>query len=251
MTHPRRIEIPFGVSYDGDTVSIPLTASNRNHCFISGAPGSGKSTLLKVMIESIAGSSGQSPAVVWTDYFSVNHEKIRHDRILDVHLPMDLHPEERMRALSERLYEEAQNRIRILARENAPSYRSVASMPMIIAVIDDLSSFDRSDSRDTAADRLLSVLRMSHAIGISLICSSQLPVSSVRGITPAIADLFNIRISLRAPYAYILEALDFHRSEATAEEIEAMKRLSSGYPGDFVCHNRYHAGSFAAGHVKP
>ena len=192
----QRIDIPFGVSVEDEVVSIPMILPHRNHCIIIGAPGSGKSTLLKVMIDSIGAKYDKSQVAIWTDYFSHNHEKCPSDSIIEVCIPGMRH-EERMIALFDRLYEEVQNRLEIISQNRVSSYSHVDSLPLIIAVIDDLFPLEYSDRGRYTAEKLWGVLRMSHAVGISLICSCQLPLSELNGVTSAMDDLFNIRIVLR------------------------------------------------------
>lgn len=250
MEDLHRIEIPFGVSYSGETVSIPLIFPHRNHCFIAGAPGSGKSTILKVIIDSVEREYDRTKVVVWTDYFNHNNVKCLNDSVKEVQLPENINPKDRMNALFERLYEEAQNRIQALSSNGISSFRQADSMPLLIAVIDDLYPFDYSDRGRYVVDKLFSVLRMSHAAGISLICSSQLPISRVHGMTSTMADLFNIRIALRAFSDFIYEALGINPSDVSSEKRSAIDSLSSGGPGDFLYYNRYETESLIVGRVE-
>lgn len=245
----KKLDIPFGISADDKMVSIPIIFPHRNHCFITGAPGSGKSTLLKVIIDSIGEKSDKSQVAIWTDYFSHNYEKCPSDSIIEVCVPERGH-EERMIALFDRLYEEAQNRLETISRIRVSSYSQVGSLPLLIAVIDDLFPFDYSDRGRYASEKLWSVLRMSHAVGISLICSCQLPLSKLNGMTSAMADLFNIRIVLRAFQDCIFEALDFSPSRVSVETKEAIDNLAYGQPGEFLYFNRYEPESLIRGQVK-
>ena len=247
---PKAIEIPFGKSCCNESITIPLRTSHRNHCFITGAPGSGKSTLLKVIIEAIERSYDKSKVVVWTDYFSHNNETCQDDSILEVHLPEDVAPENRMIALFESLHEEAQNRLQALSLNGISSYCQADFMPLLIAVIDDIYPLSYLDRDRYAAEKLWTVLRLSHTIGISLICASQLPISRVHGMSSQLSDLFNIRIALRTRNNFIFEALDINPSDISTENNEAIDSLSSGHPGDFLYYNRHETESLVAGRVK-
>lgn len=244
------MKIPFGISANGEIMAIPLVFPHRNHCFITGAPGSGKSTLLKVIVEAIERCYDKSQVVVWTDYFSHNNEKCQNDSVLEVYLPENITPEERMIALFESMYKEAQNRQQALSLNGISSYCHADFMPLLIAVIDDIYPLSYSDRARFASEKLWTVLRMSHAVGISLICTSQLPVSRVHGMTSGMSDLFNVRIALRTINDFILEALDINPFDISTENNEAIDSLSSGHPGDFLYHNRYEAESLVAGRVK-
>ena len=245
----KAIEIPFGKSCCDETISILLSASRRNHCFITGAPGSGKSTLLKVIVETIERSYDKSQAVVWTDYFSHNNENCHNDSIFDVHLPEDITPEGRMITLFERLYEEAQRRLQTLSLNGISSYCQADSMPLLIAVIDDFYPLANSDHGSYATEKLWNVLRLSHAVGISLICSSQLPISRVHGMTYAMADLFNVRIVFRTVSDNIFEALGINQADVSREKRTAIENLPSRDPGHFLYYNRYEAESLIEGQV--
>lgn len=250
MEDLHRIEIPFGVSYSGETVSIPLIFPHRNHCFITGSPGTGKSTILKVIVEATGRNYEKSQVIVWTDYFSHNNEICQNASILKVPMPEDINPEDRMIALLGQLYDETQNRLQVLSIKGVSSFRQADSMPLLIAVIDDFHPFDYPDHGGYASEKLWTILRMSHAVGISLICSSQLPISRVHGMTSAMADLFNIRIALRTFNDFIYEALGVNPSDVSKEERKAIDSLSSGGPGDFLYYNRYEIESFVFGQVE-
>lgn len=99
--------------------------------------------------------------------------------------------------------------------------------------------------------KLWHVLRMSHAVGISLICSCQLPLSRLNGISAATEHLFNVRIVLRTFRDSIFEALDASPSTASVELKEAIDNLSFGRPGEFLYYNRYESESFISGRVTP
>ena len=114
-----------------------------------------------------------------------------------------------------------------------PSYSQVDSLPLLIAVIDDLFPLDYSDRGRYTTDKLWHVLRMSHAVGISLICSCQLPLSRLNGISAATEHLFNVRIVLRTFRDSIFEALDASPSTASVELKEAIDNLSFGRPESF------------------
>ena len=246
----KKLDIPLGISADDKMVSIPVIFPHRNHCFITGAPGSGKSTLLKVIIDSIGEKYDKSQVAIWTDYFSHNYEKCPSDSIIEVCVPERGH-EERMIALFDRLYEEAQNRLETISRIRVSSYSQVDSLPLLIAVIDDLFPLDYSDRGRYTTDKLWHVLRMSHAVGISLICSCQLPLSRLNGISAATEHLFNVRIVLRTFRDSIFEALDASPSTASVELKEAIDNLSFGRPGEFLYYNRYESESFISGRVTP
>lgn len=246
----KKLDIPLGISADDKMVSIPIIFPHRNHCFITGAPGSGKSTLLKVIIDSIGEKYDKSQFAIWTDYFSHNYEKCPSDSIIEVCVPERGH-EERMIALFDRLYEEAQNRLETISRIRVSSYSQVDSLPLLIAVIDDLFPLDYSDRGRYTTDKLWHVLRMSHAVGISLICSCQLPLSRLNGISAATEHLFNVRIVLRTFRDSIFEALDASPSTASVELKEAIDNLSFGRPGEFLYYNRYESESFISGRVTP
>lgn len=246
----QRIDIPFGISVEGERVSIPIVLPHRNHCVITGAPGSGKSTLLKVIIDSVGRKYDKSQVAIWTDYYSHNYEKCPSDSIIEVCMPGMRH-EERMIALFDRLNEEAQNRLATISRNRVSSYSQVDSLPLLIAVIDDLFPLDYSDRGRYTTDKLWHVLRMSHAVGISLICSCQLPLSRLNGISAATEHLFNVRIVLRTFRDSIFEALDASPSTASVELKEAIDNLSFGRPGEFLYYNRYESESFISGRVTP
>lgn len=246
-----RIEIPFGVSCSGETVAIPLIIPHRNHCFITGAPGSGKSTLLKEIIESIGRYYYKSQVLVWTDYFSHNNKTSQNSPVLEVSIPDDINPGDRMIALFERLYNEAQNRLKALSLNGIASFRQADSMPLLIAVIDDLYPFDYSERSRYVAEKLCSVLRMSHVVGMSLICASQLPIFGEHEMAPVMADLFNVRIALRSFKDYIFETLGINPSDISTEEIRAIDSLATGNPGDFLYYNRYESESLFFGRVDP
>lgn len=243
------VKIPFGISANGEIMAIPLVFPHRNHCFITGAPGSGKSMLLKAIVESSKRNYDNSQVVVWTDWFTHNNEKCPYDSVLEVHLPPNIAPEDRMIRLYEQLYDEAQKRAQILSLNAASSYRKADSMPLLIAVIDDLYPLGRSDRGYYAVQKLWNVLRMSHAVGISLICSSQVPISRVVGMTCAMADLFNVRIALRTRNDALFEALGINPSDIPTEKRQAIENLSFGCSGDFLYYNRYEAESIVEGQV--
>lgn len=145
------VGIPFGISSNGEVASIPLLFPHRNYCIITGAPGSGKSTLLKVIINSIGEKYDKSQVSIWTDYFSRNYEKCPSDSIIEVCEPGMGH-EERMIAIFDRLYEEAQNRLETISRNRVSSYSQVDSLPLLIAVIDDLFPLDYKAIKRIARD---------------------------------------------------------------------------------------------------
>ena len=156
-----------------------------------------------------------------------------------------------MIALFDRLNEEAQNRLATISRNRVSSYSQVDSLLLLIAVIDDLFPLDYSDRGRYTTDKLWHVLRMSHAVGISLICSCQLPLSRLNGISAATEHLFNVRIVLRTFRDSIFEALDASPSTASVELKEAIDNLSFGRPGEFLYYNRYESESFISGRVTP
>lgn len=243
------IEIPIGTSRSGETISVQLTIPGRNHCFIVGGVGSGKSMLLKVIIDSVSRDYNTSQVIVWTDYYSHNYTKCMNASVLEVILP-ESNAEERTITLLERLYHEAQNRIQILQSTDLQLHQ-IDSMPWLIAIIDDFYPFDcYSDRGRIAAERLSSILRMSHAIGISLICASQLPVSRLCCWSFPISDFFNLRIALRSSQNEIPEALGIDQSMISTEINKAIDNLSSSRrPGDFLFYNRYDRESLISGRV--
>ena len=242
------MEIPFGISTEGKLVSIPLNILHRNHCSIVGAPGSGKSTLLKTIIYSIANNYNCTQMAVWTDYFYHNSEKCQNNSVIEVNIQNISH-DERMVLLIDKLYEEAKNRLQIISLKGVSLYRQVDCLPLLIAVIDDFHPFDYSKNGLCTQEKLMNVLLMSHRVGISIVCSSQLSLSKLNGTPPGMVGLFNVKIALQNFQDNIFDTLNISPNMASVELKEAINSLSSGRTGEFIYYNQYESGAFVSGQV--
>lgn len=242
----KRIEIPFGISNEGKSVSIPVGSTGRNHCFITGSCGVGKSTLLMVIIDSIERNCDRTEAVVWTDFFNRNYIKCPYDSIMEVRT-QGMNHRERMISLFNSLYEEAEKRESLLNRNGVRDYNKVESMPLIIAIIDNFRLFDLFDYE---MKNFEDTLRISHVVGISVVCTSQSTISQICASKGYFDYFFNVRIALHTCPDYIFDTLDLKPSIASPELIEDINDLSSCRErGKFLYHNRFAPKTFVAGRV--
>ena len=125
-------------------------------------------------------------------------------------------------------------------KDDNEGWRKSRSLPLLIVVIDELYPFDSYECSHYSLENMLeNTMRMSHALGISLVCSSQLPITMIRGIPLSVSHLFNIRIALRTRHDLIYESLSVNPSEISQSETEAIDRLTCGKPGEFVFFNKH------------
>lgn len=243
------IEIPFGTSIDNEKTAIQIHIPSRTHCMITGDPGSGKTTLVKAIIDSVVKNYDKSQVVVWTDFSLEQMEESQKESVVEV-CPSGLSHIERQTVLINRLYEEAQNRIEIMSRERVCLFNRLDSLPLLIAVIDDFLPLTQSEYDPFFAEKFENILRMSHVVGISLICTTQLPISRFRGVTQVMAAMFNVNIALRSSCEVIYETLSINPAEVSEKDKEAIERVSSGKAGEFVFYNRYGSDAIVTGRIR-
>ena len=135
------VGIPFGISNEGNEISLSLPSEYKNHCYIMGGPGSGKSVLLKEIMDSFVKRYDESQVVVWTN---LDYELIGQDSrgsVLKMY-QSNTNYEVAMKYLFSRLSDEADRRREIMFRKGVGSYTEVDSLPLLIAIIDDFVMFD-------------------------------------------------------------------------------------------------------------
>ncbi len=130
-------------------------------------------------------------------------------------------------------------------------YTELYSMPLLIVVIDELSPMYYVDDDDYFTEWIRRILEMSHATGISLIFTSQLPNTRLSGLPHEYDRAFNIRIALRGSYALILEALYDYPGVMPSEISEAAENLSRGKAGDFILHDYFDLESCIVDGIDP
>ena len=248
-----QIEIPIGHDPEGKSVSLFFSNGARNHYYITGGPGSGKSYFLKAMVNSAVKKYDSSNLAIWGDFAPEDIEKSWHSLLDYICLPEQNHVEREI-SIIDRAYEEVQKRCQILAKENVSSYLQTNSFPFLLVIIDELRSLlfldlDNEYGSDYT-EKLMTVLRMSHAVGVSIICTSQLPIDRMRGFTGAMIDLFNVRIALEPRDNNIYEYLSVSPSELSREDNEVIRYLSLLCPGDFVLVDRYGSRRACTGRVE-
>lgn len=242
----KEIEIPIGVSFDGTDISMSLFRIERNHCYITGSVGSGKSTLLKRIIDSLVKNYSKDQVVVWT-----NLDYERCESVIKVCQPQNNYEIASLHIFNQ-LYDEAQRRMEILSHKGVGETTNVNSLPLLVAVIDNFSMFNFSDccQFEFTAIKISDIMRMSHALGMIIICASQIPVSRFGTLSPVVDGLFNFRIALNSSRDFIIESLRIPSSEASAEVNAKIDSLLIGKTGDFLIRNLYEPDVLLAGQVR-
>ena len=235
----KTIEIPIGISTINEQIVIPFPSPHRNHCSITGFSGAGKTTLVRAMLDYITKNYDGSQVTVWTCFSKHSIDELRQYSNPELY-SLITNSNDSVDIIIEQLYKETQKRVRVLSEESATSYHQIRSLPLLIVVIDELQPFDHSEQIHHSIERMIEdILRMSHATGISLICSSQVPITMFDDSIGSMANLFNIRIALRAPLDLIYESLSVDPSNISQNDKKAIERLTCGKPGEFAFYNRY------------
>lgn len=240
------VGIPFGISNEGNEISLSLPSEYKNHCYIMGGPGSGKSVLLKEIMDSFVKRYDESQVVVWTN---LDYELIGQDSrgsVLKMY-QSNTNYEVAMKYLFSRLSDEADRRREIMFRKGAGSYTEVDSLPLLIAIIDDFVMFDYCTE---IAEKMNFIMRFANVLGITLICASQMSIGRLCRYLYMGTELFNIRICLKSSRDKVLEAMDMPNGGASTEIDDKIDRLLYGKTGDFLLYNLYGPGTLLEGHVK-
>ena len=206
---------------------------------ITGRPGAGKSVLLDIIMDSVVKQYDPSRVMIWTNYDCGK----MNESIIEV-TPAEDREHAPESFFIGRLFEEAENRLRIMGSQKVSFFYQTDSLPLLIAVMDDFCPFDW----DTETYwQFMAILHMSQEVGISMICASQRPISEICG--PSGADCFNMRIALPSSSERIYRTLDIYPGVATDNEKVAVEELAGGLFGDFILRDRYGENTLICGKV--
>lgn len=243
------VVIPFGQSADNDEISISFSYPFQNHCLIIGQPGTGKSTLIEKTIKYVVNTYNESDVVVWTNFDIDYVDSISKKQIINL-------CEENQHYLDcevyfiDKLYNEVNNRMKLLYHEGVSSYTQVDTMPLLIAVCDDfypLRMIRDYECYHSTEVKLNDIVRMSHAVGVSLIIASQMPTC----MSDSIRRLFNNRVALRSTRDIIVQTLEIHCAAIDERvNVEIERLVSSGKPGEFILFNDSNTDRLISGHVR-
>lgn len=241
--------IPFGRTENNDEISISFSYPSRNHCLVVGQPCSGKSTLIERVIEYVANTYDHTEVIIWTNFNIVFDDAFSKNQIVNVCGANQNHVECEI-SFIDKVYSEVENRIKLLHHKGVSSYVQVDTMPLMIAIYDDffpLRFINDYECYYSTEAKLNDIVRMSHAVGVSLIFASQLPTC----MSDSSRSLFNNRVALRSTRDIIVETLETNC--ATIDEkinIEIDRLVSSGKPGKFILFSESNTERLIAGHVR-
>ena len=202
------IRIPFAIDRYNRSQYFEIGGDAPPHALIAGSTGSGKSTVLHTLIMQTVCHYHPDDVEIWAiDYKAVEFGfYIKH---MPPHIKVvgqDASTEFSL-SLIDKLFEEYERRKRLFTENDVDkleNYRKKFgkhSMPRILVIIDEFQMMTQAVMEYNASSnyrtKLENLLRLTRAMGISFIFSSQTIASGLNGLSEASRDQIGIRLRLK------------------------------------------------------
>lgn len=208
MESSQALRIPFGVDRNNVPQYFEIGGNAPSHALIAGSTGSGKSVLLHTLIMQIVYNYHPDDVEIWAiDYKSVEFDSYIDNRTPHFRMIANDTSDEFSLSFLDKIYGEYERRQRAFLSvgvKNINEYREKIgkrSMPRIIVFIDEFQMLTQAVQAYTGnkeyRTQLENLLRLTRAMGISLVLCSQTIASGLSGLTDAARDQIGCRICLK------------------------------------------------------
>lgn len=233
------LRIPFAIDKNNMPVYFEIGGNAPTHALIAGSTGSGKSVALHTLIMQIVRNYHPDDVEIWAiDYKAVEFASYMDHRTPHFRVIAHDTSNEFSLSLIDLLYKEYEQRQREFLKykvKNINQYRQVCgkhSMPRIIAVIDEFQLMTQAVQDYTGnvdyRTKLENILRLTRAMGISLILCSQTIASGLSGLSDAARDQIGCRLCLKHDDDMEIRETLVLSGENTSEVIKKAKELRRG-----------------------